>query len=84
MPKSITEPTRSELLADLARAYGLPPLGPDEITVEMLIAESKGTIVTRMGATRALARAVSDGILAPPEERAGPNGRRLKAWRRLK
>lgn len=84
MPKSGTEPTRADLLDDLSRIYGLEPLHDDEVTVERLMAASKGRIPTRMAATRALAQAVKDGLLAPPAERMGPNGRRLKAWRRLK
>lgn len=82
--KRAPAPTRAQLLEDLVRIYGFEPVHDDEITVEDLMKASNGTIRTRMAATRALEKEVEEGRLAPPVDRHGPNGKRLKAWRRLK
>lgn len=80
--KEPAKETVADLLADLARVYGLEPVRPDEITVEMML--EQGLVNNRMTATRILYKAVADGVLAPPVHRNGKHARRVLAWRRLK
>lgn len=80
--KRAPAPTRADLLTELARAYLLEPVAPDEITIPMLV--EQGICNNHMQAARLMRKAQKDGKLAPPVERASANGNRVKAWRRLK
>ena len=80
MPKQSPPATRSELLAEVARAYGLMMVQPDEITADMLLAENPSWTIKR--AMNALKAAVRDGFLDKPVRRYNADGRRVYAWRR--
>jgi hypothetical protein len=70
--------TENELLSELTRELSLPPLAPGDVTVAMLV-EAAG--VSESTAARCLERKTAAGELEAYDA-IGPNGRRVRAYRR--